>query len=518
MLNRTASRNRWIAIRLQGVKNLKLADLAEVEVKAGTLYQKKIYRGTPLLFGVGPRAEVDTVRVTWPNGMIQNEVKQATNQMVNVKEAPKLSGSCPMIFTWNGREFEFITDVLGVAPLGASAGDGRFFPLDHDEYVQIPGDALKARNGRYEIRITEELSEITYLDQVRLIAVDHPENIAVFTNDKWKSPPFPEFRLFGVGRRSYPKRALNQDGRDVTEAVLKCDRNYVDDFHRDFTGVAELHSLMLDFGRGPLNPVLVLNGWVDWADGSAFRAASQSGGLIPPYLQVKDADGRWQTVIEDMGMPSGKTKTIAVDLTGKFLSGSREVRIVTNMCVYWDEIFLGEDAAEPKVRMTTAAAASAGLEFRGFSYARIHPERKQPELFEYGQVSPVSSWNQTPGLYTRYGDVGELITRLDDRLVIMGSGDELRLSFDARSFPAVASGWRRDFLLLVDGWAKDRDANTAFSQTVEPLPFHAMSSYPYAAGEKYPDGEAHRRYQREYNTRPARRLIPSLALTQAARR
>ncbi len=82
--------------------------------------------------------------------------------------------------------------------------------------------------------------------------------------------------------------------------------------------------------------------------------------------------------------------------------------------------------------------------------------------------------------------------------------------FDGSGLPALPSGWTREFLLKVDGWAKDRDANTAFSASVEPLPFHAMSRYPYPAGERYPDDEEHNRYRREYNTRPALRLLRPL--------
>ena len=77
-----------------------------------------------------------------------------------------------MIFTWNGRSFQFVTDVLGVAPLGASSGDGQYFPVDHDEYVSIPAAMLQARDGKYEIRMTEELREVSYIDQIKLQALD----------------------------------------------------------------------------------------------------------------------------------------------------------------------------------------------------------------------------------------------------------------------------------------------------------------------------------------------------------
>jgi tetratricopeptide (TPR) repeat protein len=510
-LNRTETKNRWLAVRLEGVKNLKLAPGTEVEVKAGSLYQKQSYAGVPLVFGLGTQEQADTVRITWPNGLIQNEAKQAPNRMVSVIEAPRLSGSCPMVFTWNGERFEFITDVLGVAPLGASSGDGEYFPVDHDEDVRIPGEALVEKDGRYEVRITEELREVAYLDQVRLTAIDHPATTEILTNEKFQGPPFPEFRLFGVERKIHPVRAVDGEGRDVLGRLLKLDRAYPDAFRRDSAGVAELHGLTLDFGpAAPDNrAVLVLSGWVDWADGSTFLGAAQSpgGGLIMPSLQVRDASGSWRTVIEDMGIPAGKPKTIVVDLAGKFLSEAREVRIVTNLCVYWDEIYLSEDPDAPEVRLTEASAVSAVLRFRGFSRPVIHPERKQPESFDYQSWMPVSMWNPTPGLYTRYGDVRPLLAEVDDRLLILGSGDEIRLSFDASALPPLPPGWRRDFLLHVDGWAKDADANTAFSQTVEPLPFHGMSRYPYPSGERFPDGPEHRLYREHYNTRPALRIL-----------
>jgi tetratricopeptide (TPR) repeat protein len=509
----TPAYGNWLELALSGVKNAKLSVGAQIEIKAGADYRKLTYEGVPVVIRLGARTQLDTVRITWPNGLIQNETKVPVNRVTTIKEAPRLSGSCPMIFTWNGESFQFITDVLGVAPLGASSGDGQYFPVDHDEYVSIPGNALKARGGEYEIRVTEELREVSYLDQIRLLALDHPANVQMVTNEKFKSPPFPEFRLFGVQQRVYPTAARDQRGADVRAALVQRDRLYPDSFRRDQTGIAEMHHLDLDFGNAARNnqAALILNGWVDWADGSTFLSATQAHrDLTFPYLQVKDAAGNWQTVVEDMGIPAGKPKTIAVDLTGKFLSASREVRIVTNLCVYWDEIFLIEDSAQPPARLTGMELIAADLHFRGFSKATIHPERKQPEAFDYARVTPTSMWNPTPGSYTRYGAVEKLLTEIDDRMVILGSGDEVKLRFRAAGLPELPLGWTRDFLLLVDGWAKDADANTAFSQSVLPLPFHSMSRYPYPAPEHFPIDAAHTQYQREYNTRPALRLLRPL--------
>ncbi|MCP3962060.1 MAG: tetratricopeptide repeat protein [bacterium] len=516
--NRTQSPYRWLRVGLEGIKNLQLAPGSEVEVKAGSRYQKKVYQGTPLHFGLGSYQQVDTVRITWPNGLIQNEAKQPAGKGPVFKEAQRLSGSCPMIYTWNGEEFAFLTDVLGVAPLGASAGDGEYFPVDHDEIIQIAGESLVPVDGSYEIRIVEELREVAYLDEIRLIAVDHPSSVEIFTNDKFKGPPFPEFRLFGVEQRMSPIAAHDHRGRDVLERVASLDRTYPDAFARDYLGLAELHHIDLDFGTAAADnsAVLVLSGWVDWADGSTFLQASQSSavsgttGLIMPYLQVKDATGEWTTVIEDLGMPAGKPKTIVVDLTDKFLSSSREVRIVTNLCLYWDEIFLSEQVGGAETRLTNLHAAEAALRFRGFSKVVIHPERKQPEHFVYAERRTFAMWNPTRGLYTRFGDVRPLLNEIDDRLVIMGSGDELRLTFEATALPSLPKGWRRDFLLFVDGWAKDGDANTAHSQTVGPLPYHGMPQYPYAAPHRFPDDGPHNLYREHYNTRPALRLIRPL--------
>jgi len=512
--NTTGVSNNYLSLDLKGVKNQVLAESARVEVKAGHIYGKRLYQGIPLLFGLGGAQTADTVRITWPNGMIQNESEQPAGQHYTYEEKPRLSGSCPMIFTWNGEKFEFISEVLGVGPLGAGLGGGEFFSVDHDEYVWVPAESLTPRDGAYEIRITEELREVAYIDQIQLLAVDHPAETDVFTNEKFKAPPFPEFRLFGVKDRIYPQSAMDHRGQDVRPRLIRRDRRYADNFERDFRNRAGMHSVTLDFPqlRGEDDVVLFLHGWVDWADASTIVAAGQGAGagLVLPRLEVRGGGGEWITVMEDMGLPAGGPRTIAVDLSGKFPGESRQVRITTNLCLYWDEAFAAMGARPPQAELTRLDPSEARLRFRGFSEVTVHPQRKQPEHFNYARVEPVSNWNPTPGKYTRYGDVRELLTAIDDRFVIMGAGDEIMLRFRADELPAPPAGWRRDYLLFVDGWAKEQEANTAFGDSVEPLPFHQMSAYPYPGEEHYPDGELHREYLRKYVTRPALKLIRPL--------
>lgn len=517
--NRTETANRGLIVRLKGVKSPAIGTESRVEVKAGLGYAKRVYRGVPLHFGLGTAEDFDTIRVTWPNGLIQNEMPEEPVSEVEIEEAPRLSGSCPMVYTWNGREFEYISEVLGVAPLGASLARGVYFPVDHDEFVTIRGDQLQARDGYLDVRLTEELRETAYVDKMRLIAVDHPEAVRIVSNEKAKGPPFPEFKLFGVQTPIAPVGAVNHRGEDVLASVAASDRSYAP-FDRDYENRAERHSLTLEFPPFDADDaVLFLTAWVDWSSASSIVAASQtdSASIQPPFLEVQDARGEWVTAASDVGLPGGTVRTIAVDLSGKFLSASRKVRITTNMCVYWDAAFVGLGTQSPDVRLTPLQPQRAMLRFHGFSRNHVPAGRAQPESFDYEQVSATSNWNPTPGLYTRFGDVRELLSSADDRFVIMGAGDEIELRFSASGLPPLAPGWKRDYLLLVDGWAKENEANTAFGDSVEPLPFHAMSGYPYGPGERYPSTPEHRADRERYHTRPAMRLLRPLVARSTPR-
>jgi hypothetical protein len=263
-----------------------------------------------------------------------------------------------------------------------------------------------------------------------------------------------------------------------------------------------MKELILDLGKDVEmdDLYLFMRGWIFPTDASINAAISQSENIviIPPYLQVLNEENRWETVVDFLGFPMGKDKTVVVGLEGKFLSDQRKVRILTNMEIYWDHIFYGYHDQSIRIRTTELTPEKADLHYRGFSRMYRKGGIYGPHWFDYAEVTTGQKWRDLTGMYTRYGDVTPLLHESDDRYIIANSGDEITLEFDAVKLPALKKGWKRDYLIRSVGWVKDGDLNTAMGHTVEPLPFHGMRSYPYPPGESFPMKEE---MVKEYNTR-----------------
>jgi Tfp pilus assembly protein PilF len=512
--NEEGNANLAVNVQLRGLgagsgKNNAFGIGSRLQLRAGDLYETRVATGRRTHFGLGPHLKADVLRIEWPNGVPQTVYVSGTDETVVEREM--LKGSCAFAYTWDGTRFRFVTDAmwrsaLGM-PLGLMGSTSAFAPAGaSQEYVRIPGDALKPRNGRYELQLTEELWETAYADEVKLVAVDHPDSIDVFVDERFVPPGPVTLRTFAVSRREPPRSAVDERGADVLPALRESDDVYVSNFTPTrYQGVVEPHDLVLDLGPSAGSPdsYLFLRGWIYPTDASINVALGQQSAisLSAPSLEVRDASGRWRTVVANLGFPSGKDKTMVIDLAGKFPTNDHHVRIRTNMQIYWDQAFVARAPKSPSVKLTTLAPVSAELHQRGFSRMYRKGGRYGPYWFAYDDVTKDSPWRPIDGAFTRYGDVLELLRSPDDMYVIMAPGDETTIRFDAASADQLPRGWKRDFLLYTDGWIKDSDLNTAFGTTVEPLPYHAIRSYPYATGDAYPSDSAHVRYQREYNTR-----------------
>ncbi len=517
------SRRKSLRIDLDGRVSNRSGIGSKVQVRAGSLSSRlEVSAATPavapadLVFGLGARGGADMARVLWPSGILQAEVPPESSpdavlsSPFRVVELDRKPSSCPFLFTWNGDRFEFVTDFLGGGEMGDWIAPRTFNRPDPVEYVRIRGEQLRPREGRLELRITNELEETLFLDQVELRAIAHPRSIDIYPNEGMTDPPKP-FRLHAVTAARTPVRVTDDDGHDVTVQVARVDRQAPDDFALErIRGYARRHDLLIDIGSAAA-PVLLLTGSTDYAFSSDNVAAHQAGlRSDPPALAVREADGRWRGLDVAVGIPVGRPQTIAVDLSGWLKPGEHELRLTTSMRIYWDRIEVGEAGPPAQFRMSTLVPRAAILRSRGFS-AEASLDGSGPPGYDYAHVGVESPWKAVRGSYTREGDVRVLLDAADDRFVIAKSGDEIALQFDATALTAIPDDWTWTYLLRADGFSKEMDINSASPHTVEPLPFHAMSQYPYPSSERYPDSPEHRQYRETYNTRRVSRPLPLLA-------
>lgn len=492
---------------------------ARVEVRAGPLFQQYMV-GVPsgptampplrIHAGLGDSPRVDWLRIVWPDSVLQAEGDLAAGRLVTITELNRKTSSCPHLFAWDGSRFAFVSDFGGVGGLGYLVAPGRYATPDPTEYVSIP--RLQPLGDHYVLQVTEPLEEVVYLDQARLIAVDHPAGTEVWPREMAavNAAP-PPFELFCYSQTIEPLRAIDHRGVDVTDELRRVDRRYAGatDLDHRFDGFASEHFVELDFGDRlrAVSPqarvILFLYGWVEYAYSSTNYAASQAGlRLKAPSVQVL-REGRWVELLREVGYPAGLNHMMTVELTGRLLPGDCRLRISTNMDLYWDRIFLAFHRADVRLVLTELAATQADLHYLGYP-REYSPDGRRPNLYDYANVDSSVLWKPMAGMYTRYGDVTELVHQADDCFVIMAPGDELTLRFPAGALPAVRPGYRRSFILQTDTYTKDMDLYTAYPDTVEPLPFHLMRSYPYGPDQHYPDTERTRSYRQRFNTRQVR--------------
>ncbi|WP_216843095.1 CRTAC1 family protein [Granulicella sp. S190] len=453
----------------------------EIEIRSGLLLQKQVMTGPALHFGLGTQRSVDVARIVWPNGSVRAEFALKADQQIVTEQ--RLKGSCPFLFAWNGSRMAFVKDSV---PWGSAIGLrinalGTADIAATEEWYKIGRDELKERGGFYDLRVTGELWESYFYDSLALMTVDHPAGTEVFTDERYDVPAV-KLAVTAVERPQPIKRAIDDNGNDVTEIVRTLDGRYLDNFGRgQYQGVTRDHYVEVDLGdhvpeAGPL--WLIAKGWLHPSDSTVNVAMGQGEHERPHWLSMEVADGRggWRVVKPNLGFPAGRKKICLIDLTNVFGPGApRRLRLRTNLEIYWDSIEWARGAPETPLTIHRLSPSLADLHYRGFSVTR-QANSSSPEIPDYDHLaSSGGMWRDLAGFYTRFGDVRPLLTAADDRYVIMNAGDEMSLRFTAPAAPP--DGWVRDYVLAGDGWIKDGDYNSAYSQNVMPYPHHARKNY-----------------------------------------
>jgi hypothetical protein len=472
-------------------------------------------RELPIEIGVGPRERIDAVQTLWMNGVARNEIDVPVDckpLRITILEFRQTT-SCPFLYAWIDGQWQFVTDLLGVAPLNVSLARGVRMPPDPDEVV-ILGPAERFADGGTvaRLRVSTELREVTFLDQLRLLAIDHPPDATIFSRDRVAMTGVAGKQVIAGRDPIAPRSAIGSDGIDRTAALAREDGRFADlgrAIPPPVVGFIEPLSIEFDFGAiGDTSDLLLaVTGWLRFGESSSNIAASQRRDLavIWPKLEVMDEAGQWHAIEATIGLPAGKTKTIVCDLAGKVPARARRFRLMSSFEVRWDRVALYHAVPSGELRVSDVGPATANLQWHGFAKLAA-PSADQPTRPDFGQISNAPDWfTSLEGWCTRYGDVASLVSGADERMAIMNSGDATTVEFPASGLRPREPNLARTLALYSHGWVKEGDPNSTSEAKVTPFP---GSDQPLA---NQPGGD----WQLQYNTRwvPRDRFMP----TQRAR-
>jgi len=511
--NEGANKNHFVRLDLAGYADNKTALGSKVEIFANGQWQKWELAGASglatqappqMLIGLGQADHIDLLRILWPTGILQDEIDLPQTPVIAMKEADRRGSSCPVLFAWDGHKYKLVTDVIGAAVVGHWFTPTRRNIPNPGEWIKVDGDRLAEVDGKLSLRFIEPMEEVNYIDQLRLVAVDHPADVEVNPDERFlDDPPFASGRVVASRAARLPVRAWDGNDQDVTDVLSRRDHKFASGFTvTPYDGFAKTHHLTLDLGsvdtHSPLK--LLMTGYVNYFSATSLYGAWQAGMKpISPYVEAQRPDGAWVEIPGEAGFPAGLQRTIVVDLTGKLPAGTHKIRLVSNLEIFWDQVLV-DNNPEAQTHTTDLPLSLATERFRGYP-TQIEGKSPGDLDYDYDRVSLTGPFQHQRGNYTRLGNVTALVKGIDDRYAIFGSGEEIAVEFDAASLPALPANWKRDYFFYANGYVKDMDWWDAMPFTVSQLPFHSMSKYPYPSAEKFPDDASAIDYQLNYNDR-----------------
>ncbi|MFM7316809.1 MAG: cytochrome c biogenesis factor, partial [bacterium] len=467
---------------------------------------------SPVVLGTRGAAIIPLLRLRWPDGVMQCELNVPTDQKLALAENNRKTGSCPVLFAFNGEKFVCLGDFLGGGGLGYLVAPGVYSQPDRDEFMLIDSSQLRAENGVFRLSITEPMDEVAYIDHLMLDVIDYPAHLTIGLDERFSpggNRPTGQRRFWQ--KRVDPSAAHDLKGNDVTEKLRRFDRLTSDAFQRriGWVGYAEEHGIVLDFGdrlkdmKPGQRVVLGLSGWVEYPYSQTNFAASTSGvELKPPVMEIMTKEGQWKVLEADPGYPAGLPRLTTLELTGRLpTDGPVKLRLKTNMECYYDEAFLAVLEDKPGEQVVSLPVARAQLGWRGYT-REISPDGRLPLVYDYDYIDP-APLAPMKGFLTRFGEVRDLLTTDDDQFCVVGPGDEIRFEFNANALPPLKEGFKRSFVLRSYGYCKDADPYTGTSDDIGPLPYRGMPDYPFGPEKARPVDPAYQQYLDKYQTRRA---------------
>ncbi len=395
------------------------------------------------------------------------------------------SGSCPFLYLWQGTGYEYYTDLAG-----ESLGGSWFETPLYEAGIYELGD-FRATDGVYRMKVREVIPESDFFDEAKLAIVDVPEGYGVLNqwHNTYSDDKAPPKGFMTIKDPKAPISATDRHGNDVLSEISERDGAPLP------TRNGEPNSVIVDFGSigHPEHAKLVITGWSSYEDNPGL--GSQKNLLI----ETTGESGEWAEA-KRFGKFTGDSRTFVFDISGIVGADDTRMRITapyskTTINVI-DQVLL--DDSEP-ADVEVAYVDPDVAELRHGGAATYEYATTEHRHIVSDDVLPDVEGDLMYGNFTKYGDVGPLLESADDKFAIMRHGDELELQFS--DIPRREGMDRYVFLKADVMYAIKYSVKGFVSDSIEPMPFHGMSAYPYPEGESYPYDAEHLAYIGEWNTR-----------------
>jgi hypothetical protein len=455
---------------------------------------------------------------SWDTGARSPSISVNLKSQITVTASFAGGSSCPSLYIWNGTGYVYVAEVSNHGWLGYTRyvnedGSLEYWRNNPWDYILLNNSQIQASNGAYNLTLTQRWNEIFFIDSAYMLVVDHPSNVSAYSTmvEQYIDPNYMG-KIYTVSKNpATPVSAYNEvitvyngtvtgsSGKtDVLSQISSMDGVFTTAFNGKYSEAwnnQTWNRLTLNLGNltGAPQIKLVIKALVDWGPPDSYNLwmnkfyvsglPNHTEPTPTPYIEVKDANGNWVRVPESRQFPlapDGVARTYVVDLTGLFLTNDYSVRINNFWNVTYD--YIGVDTT-PQLNI---------------AIQRIDPQAYLSQAFSSGSVAA--------GNFTRYGDVTQLLLNEDDEFVVGKQGDSVSMMFPTSDLTEPGAGMQRDYFFFVACWFKTEYANYGFGSgfgfTVDPLPFHNMTGFPYPlATEYYPNDTSHLDYLQQWNTR-----------------
>jgi hypothetical protein len=378
-----------------------------------------------------------------------------------------LNNSSPLVYTWDGDSYEYVADVGEMISRGT----------DGEDFTVIDSNKIAPKDDVYSINISQEYNEIVYYDKLSLMLFEHA----------------PGYTVVEPMLRTVNYDSLTTVSDTPSNPLLACQDMYGNNCLEDlkdyddkwsYRDDSEVNEWIMDFG--------------DLSDAERIQLvlrAARNYELTPDYdyrnISVMGPDGEWVQIYGRKELASDGTPRLrTIDLTDKFLTDDYRVKFgfdrlrVNSIAI--------DTSPEQEFTMQEIQPSKAELSFLGYTaidntYFNDH---------DYNTISgvPRELFANQIGNFTRYGDVLPLLTNAEDHFVVMRHGDQIATEFPYQG--EVTPGKELSYILYSDAVYKHADEETG--QTVNPLPYEGMTSYP---SNGYPMTPENTDYLDTWNTR-----------------